>query len=54
MAPYSGNTAHSPSPLAATEKLCDEILLLPTGSSVSHEDVEKVCSIIKSAIESFH
>lgn len=33
--------------LAHTERLCDRILVLPTGTSVSPEDIKTICGIIR-------
>ena len=45
--PYLAQTARLP----ATEALCDRVLVLPTGTSISEDDIAMICSIIRLAAE---
>lgn len=44
-APY--NTTESPLSLPETERICDRVLSLPTGTAVSPADVTTICEIIR-------
>jgi dTDP-4-amino-4,6-dideoxygalactose transaminase len=37
-------------PLPATEALCDRVLALPTGTSISEDDIATICAIIRLAV----
>lgn len=50
MEPYKSYYPHSGLLLPVTEKVCEEVLLLPTGSSVRVEDVRRICGIIRQAL----
>jgi dTDP-4-amino-4,6-dideoxygalactose transaminase len=45
MEPYVSRQATAPT-LPATDKLCQQVLVLPTGTAVSTEDVVRVCERI--------
>lgn len=53
MAPYNANDNGfiTSGPLASTEALCNRVLSLPTGTSVSRADISMICSIIRTALE---
>jgi len=51
MEPYRSLYPHAGLQLAATEALCDRILVLPTGPSVSPEDIVAICALIRYAAE---
>jgi dTDP-4-amino-4,6-dideoxyglucose len=48
--PYSAR----PVELPHTERLADRVLALPTGTSVSHEDVRRVCDVVRLAVREGH
>jgi len=45
--PYLANAVQLP----ATEALCDRVLVLPTGTSISEDDIVTICSIVRLAVE---
>ncbi len=51
MEPYKSYFPHAKLLLQETEKLVDRVLLLPTGTSVTTEDINKICQIICIAVE---
>jgi dTDP-4-amino-4,6-dideoxygalactose transaminase len=51
MEPYRSFFPHAGLLLPATESLARRILLLPTGTAVTVDDVERVCGIIRLAVE---
>lgn len=50
MEPYASRSPGHSVILPHTEFLCSRVLILPTGTSVSKDDVERVCDIIRSAL----
>lgn len=50
MQPYLSYFPHSNLLLPETEKLTKKVLLLPTGTSVSEDDINKICQIIALAV----
>lgn len=50
MEPYRSNFPHAGLLLPHTETLCKKILVLPTGTAVSSKDVERICTIIDTAV----
>lgn len=51
MEPYKSLFPDATERLPETEALCRRVLVLPTGTTVSRDDVEKVCGIIRAAGE---
>ena len=47
--PFSGNSTLTRGPLEVTESLCDRVLVLPTGTDVTRQDADTICSIIGDA-----
>jgi len=52
MEPYRSYFPHAGLLLPETERICDRVMLLPTGTAISPEMVQKICQIIDLAIES--
>jgi dTDP-4-amino-4,6-dideoxygalactose transaminase len=50
MEPYRSYFPHAHLLLPATEQVCREVLVLPTGTAVGPQDVASVCAIIKTAL----
>ena len=50
MAPYRTNSPYAGAPLPETENLARSVVSLPTGTSLSDDDVQRVCQIIRLAI----
>lgn len=50
MEPYRTNFPNAGSVLPVTEKLGTRVLVLPTGTAVSAEDITKLCSIIETVV----
>ena len=48
--PYADRYPGAGARLPVTERLCDEVLVLPTGTAVTPEDVAVICSIIRAAL----
>ncbi|PYK20011.1 MAG: dTDP-4-dehydro-6-deoxyglucose aminotransferase [Verrucomicrobia bacterium] len=51
MEPYRSLQANAPLLLPQTERIADRVLVLPTGMSITCEDIERVCAIIRTAAE---
>jgi dTDP-4-amino-4,6-dideoxygalactose transaminase len=51
MEPYRSHFPHASLLLANTEALVDRVLHLPTGTGVNAADIEKICTIIRTAVE---
>jgi dTDP-4-amino-4,6-dideoxygalactose transaminase len=51
MEPYRSYYPNSALWLPKTEWLARRVLVLPTGTGVSHGDIEKICGLIRSAVE---
>ncbi len=51
MEPYASYFPHSGLLLPETENLVKRVLILPTGTSVNSEEINKICSIIRLVIE---
>jgi dTDP-4-amino-4,6-dideoxygalactose transaminase len=52
MEPYRTTQPDSSRHLPATEQVANQVVVLPTGQSVSLDDVSRVCSVIKQSFES--
>jgi dTDP-4-amino-4,6-dideoxygalactose transaminase len=50
MQPYRALFPNAHLMLPNTERLAGRMMVLPTGQSVSHQDIETVCEIIESAL----
>ncbi len=50
MEPYRSYFPHAHLLLPATEQVCREVLVLPTGTAVGAQDIARVCDIIKTAL----
>jgi dTDP-4-amino-4,6-dideoxygalactose transaminase len=50
MEPYRSNFPHAGLLLPETEMLAERVLVLPTGTAISEEDIRAICGIILSAI----
>nr|UPI48957.1 dTDP-4-dehydro-6-deoxyglucose aminotransferase [Micromonospora sp.] len=51
LAPYRDQPGrHTPSPLPRTEALGDRVLVMPTGTAVGTEDVDRVCDVLRLAV----
>ena len=48
---YFSLQANAPLLLPQTERIADRVLVLPTGMSITCEDIERVCAIIRTAAE---
>jgi dTDP-4-amino-4,6-dideoxygalactose transaminase len=51
MEPYRSHFPHASLLLANTEALVQRVINLPTGTGVNSADIEKICAVIRSAIE---
>jgi dTDP-4-amino-4,6-dideoxygalactose transaminase len=51
MEPYRSYFPHAGLLLPQTERLTQQVLILPTGTSVNEDDIAKICGIIRLAIE---
>jgi len=51
MEPYSSHFPHAGLLLPETEKLVQRVMSLPTGTAVTEEDINKICSLIKCALK---
>jgi dTDP-4-amino-4,6-dideoxygalactose transaminase len=52
MAPYRFCCPHAGGwMLPETERLCERVLVLPTGTAVSTKDVERICNVLKLAVQ---
>jgi dTDP-4-amino-4,6-dideoxygalactose transaminase len=51
MEPYRSYFPHAGLLLPETEKLSKRVLILPTGTSVSHESIQSICQIIRLSVE---
>ncbi|PQV63689.1 dTDP-4-amino-4,6-dideoxygalactose transaminase [Abditibacterium utsteinense] len=51
MEPYRSYFPHAGLLLPATEKLCDQVVVLPTGTAVGHEEIAIICEIIRLACQ---
>lgn len=54
MEPYCSCFPDAGLRLPATEAVAGQVLVLPTGTGVAHEDIRKICAIIRSAIAQGH
>ena len=50
MEPYRSNFPHAGSLLPETEELAKRVLVLPTGTAVSADDITKLCRIIRTVV----
>jgi dTDP-4-amino-4,6-dideoxygalactose transaminase len=51
MAPYSQYFPHAHLLLPQTESICRRVLVLPTGTSISVADIERICGILELAVK---
>lgn len=51
MEPYRSYFPHAGLLLPNTEELCERVLVLPTGTAVSHHDIQQICAVIRTALE---
>ena len=51
MEPYRSVFPDAHRLLPCTEQVCREVLVLPTGTSVTGSDVKRVCAVIRAALE---
>jgi len=51
MAPYSSEQPHAGDRLPQTTALVDRVLQLPTGTAMTSDDVDEICSVVDSAFE---
>lgn len=49
--PYQRNECDADRRLPVTERLCDEVLVFPTGTGISEEDVDAICEIVRAALD---
>lgn len=54
MAPYRSYFPHAGLLLPETEKLTQKVLVLPTGTAISEDDIKKICCIFRIAIAHSH
>jgi len=50
MEPYRSYFPHADLLLPVTEEVCRQVLVLPTGTSVSADDIARVCDLIRTAL----
>jgi dTDP-4-amino-4,6-dideoxygalactose transaminase len=51
MEPYRSYFPHAHLLLPATEQVCRQVLVLPTGTAASAQDITRVCGLIKTALD---
>lgn len=51
MEPYRSYFPHAGLLLRNTERTCDRVMALPTGTAMSRERIEGVCSLVRSAVQ---
>lgn len=51
MEPYRSCFPHAHLLLPHTEEVCRQVLILPTGTAVSGEDIAKICEVIRTALD---
>ena len=51
MEPYRSNFSRAHLLLPRTEQLCRQVLVLPTGTSVSEADIARICEVIRTALD---
>lgn len=51
MEPYKSYFPHAHLLLPHTEQVCRQVLVLPTGTSVSEEDIARICEVIRVALD---
>ena len=50
MEPYRSSAAHASLKLPVTERLCRQVMVLPTGTAVSEDAIDRVCAVIRTAL----
>jgi dTDP-4-amino-4,6-dideoxygalactose transaminase len=50
MEPYASTTPNAGSRLPVTERLAQRVLVLPTGTAVSPEQIKTICGILRLAV----
>jgi dTDP-4-amino-4,6-dideoxygalactose transaminase len=53
MEPYRSYFPHAGLLLPETEKLAQKVLILPTGTAISEDDISKICQIIQYVVKSY-
>jgi dTDP-4-amino-4,6-dideoxygalactose transaminase len=51
MEPYRSQPSRAPAALPHTERLCRQVLVLPTGPSLTEADIGRVCGLLRTALE---
>lgn len=51
MEPYRSYFPHAHLLLPSTEQVCRQVLILPTGTAVSEEDIARICEVIRIALD---
>jgi len=51
MEPYRSYFPHAHLLLPSTEEVCRQVLILPTGTAVSEEDIARICEVIRIALD---
>lgn len=51
MEPYRSYFPHAHLLLPSTEEVCRQVLILPTGTAVSGEDIARICEVIRIALD---
>lgn len=49
--PYTSLARHSAERLPVTERVCSRVMILPNGTGIRSEDVDRVCAALKAALE---
>lgn len=49
--PYQSNFPDAHLRLPRTEEVCRQVLVLPTGTSVSEADIARICEVIQTALD---
>jgi dTDP-4-amino-4,6-dideoxygalactose transaminase len=51
MEPYSSHFPHASLLLPETELIAERVLVMPTGTTVNSRDIERICAILRTAVE---
>ena len=51
MEPYRSEARYQNLSLPNTDRVCSQVLVLPTGSSIASDDIERICHILRFSIE---
>jgi hypothetical protein len=52
MEPYRSHFPHAGLLLPETERLCRQVMALPTGTAVGHDEIKQICEIIRLIVAS--